>query len=324
MKISGFILIGCSMLLNGFVYADTLPPHPRLLLNEEGITKLKTRVKKPPWSEHWKIIKTIFDARINENIELPPRGGNWAHWYICPKHGVRLNTGKQIGPWKWEHICPVDNEVFKGDSSNAERDFDGVVINKIHIRNAQDVRTAGILYQVTGDNIYAKRARDILVAYTERYRKYPLHNYSAKAVAGGGHVTESTLSESYWLIPLAQGADLVWSTLTDQEQITIANNLFLPAAQEILNSNYKLGIHNIENWKNSAIGLVGFLLDDNLLIHYAIDNPISGYRAQMSRGVQKDGAWFENTWGYLSIHWKESGRSQKLHEIVALICMENR
>ena len=58
------------------------------------------------------------------------------------------------------------------------------------------------------------------------------------------------------------------------------------------------GIHNIQNRNNSAIGLVGFLLGDQELIHAAIDDPKQGYRAQMEKGVQSDGVWCEGAWGY--------------------------
>ena len=59
-----------------------------------------------------------------------------------------------------------------------------------------------------------------------------------------------------------------------------------------------MGIHNIQNWKNSAVGLTGLLLGDDALIRAAIDDPDRGYRVQMAKGVQPDGAWFEGAWGY--------------------------
>ena len=59
-----------------------------------------------------------------------------------------------------------------------------------------------------------------------------------------------------------------------------------------------MGIHNIQNWKNSAVGLTGFLLGDRALINAAIDDPDRGYRMQMSKGVQGDGVWHEGAWGY--------------------------
>jgi hypothetical protein len=59
-----------------------------------------------------------------------------------------------------------------------------------------------------------------------------------------------------------------------------------------------MGIHNIQCWKNSAVGLVGLLLGEQALIHAAIDDPVRGYRAQMAKGVTADGGWWEGAWGY--------------------------
>jgi hypothetical protein len=46
------------------------------------------------------------------------------------------------------------------------------------------------------------------------------------------------------------------------------------------------------------VGLTGFLLGDDALLDAAIDDPAQGYRAQMFKGVQPDGVWFEGAWGY--------------------------
>src|SRR5271157_2381064 len=145
-----------------YAQPQRLRAHPRLLFDAAGIARLKQRVEATPWSERWLRLRASVDRGLSEKIELPPRGGNWAHWYVCPKHGARLTTGKRIGPWQWEHICPVDGEILHGDPSRADRDFDGVTINNTHSRYASAVRDAGILFQVTGEPQYADRARDIL------------------------------------------------------------------------------------------------------------------------------------------------------------------
>jgi len=275
-----------------------LPSHPRLLFNREGIAQLKERINRYDWAKaQWDALKKRADAALKEPINLPPRGGNWWHYYACPKHGVSLRTGKQIGEWRWEHVCPVDNEVLQSDPTKPERDYDGVVIMSVHGRYANLVRDLGIVYQVTGDRRYAEKAKEILLAYAERYLSYPLHNIQGKPQIGGGRVGPQTLDESTWLIPMAQGADLIWETLTEAERQTLTQKLFLPAAREVILP-HKMGVHNIQCWKNSAVGLVGFLLGDEQLIKEAIDNPEQGYWTQMRKGVSPDGVWWEGAWGY--------------------------
>jgi len=278
--------------------AMDLPPHPRLLLNSEGVAQLRERINRYDWAKgRWDTLKRRADTALTEPVNLPPRGGNWWHYYACPKHGAALRTGRQIGDWQWEHLCPVDNEVFRGDPARIERDYDGVVIGGIHQRFANAVRDLSIVYQVTGDRSYAEKAKAILLAYARRYRNYPLHNIRGEARIGGGRVTPQTLDEAVWLIPMAQGADLVWATLSEDERNELVQNLFLPAVREVILP-HRLGVHNIQCWKNSAVGLVGFLLGDEELIYAAIDDPQQGYWAQMRKGVGADGVWWEGAWSY--------------------------
>jgi len=287
----------CAIVRKG-VMGMELPEHPRLLFSRKGIAELKERINRYDWAKaQWEALKRRADAALSEPINLPPRGGNWWHYYACPKHGASLRTGKQIGEWQWEHICPVDNEVIQSDPTKPERDYDGVVIMGVHGRFANLVRDLGIVYQVTGDRRYAEKAKAILLAYDDRYLSYPLHDIRGKPSVGGGRVGPQTLDESTWLIPMAQGADLIWETLTDAERETLAQKLFLPAAKEVILP-HKMGVHNIQCWKNSAVGLVGFLLGDKQLIWEAIENPERGYWTQMRKGVSEDGVWWEGAWGY--------------------------
>ncbi len=275
-----------------------LLPHPRLLFNSEGIAQLKERVNRYDWAKvQWDALKKRADAALKETVNLPPRGGNWWHYYACPKHGASLRMGKQIGEWQWEHICPIDNEVLQSDPTKPERDYDGIVIMSVHGRYANLVRDLGIVYQVTGDRRYAEKAKEILLAYAERYLSYPLHTIRGEPQIGGGRVGPQTLDESTWLIPMAQGADLIWEILTESERQTLAQKLFLPAVKEVILP-HRMGVHNIQCWKNSAVGLVGFLLGDKQLIWEAIENPERGYWTQMRKGVSPDGVWWEGAWGY--------------------------
>ena len=284
-------------LLISIALAQTLPPHPRLLFNADGLARLKARTESPDWSAQWKAFQSRYDARLKDPIDLPPRGSNWFHWYVCPTHGARLTTGKQIGKWQWEHICPVGHELVPSDPSRPDRDFDGCVLSGTHSRYSSEIQADGILYAITQDDRYATRARDILLAYADRYLSYPLHTTKGEAKIGGGRLSPQTLDESVWLIPVAQGADLIWDTLSDADRRTITDKLLLPAARDVILA-HKLPVHNIQCWKNSAVGLTGLLLGDTALISAAIDDPDRGYRVQMAKGVQADGAWYEGAWGY--------------------------
>jgi len=277
--------------------ALNLPNHPRLLLNSNGIALLKERNASNPWAKaSWAELGATAQKTLNQPIVLPPRGGNWSHNYVCPIHGARLNQGKQVRPWQWEHICPVGHHVLKGDPTRATLDFDGNAIAGIHFNLAQQSVNDGLVYHVTGDARYARKARDILVAYAAKYLSYPLHDNQGKP-GQGGRVASQSLTEASWLIEIAQGADLIWNTLSNSERELIETKLLRPALDQVILPR-RLGIHNIQCRHNSAIGLVGFLLGDEKLIRIAIDEPEMGFLQQLEKGLREDGMWLEGSSGY--------------------------
>ncbi len=273
-----------------------LPEHPRLLMNAKGIAEMKARVQTCDWArEHWKSILARADKELEQKISLPPRGGNWSHWHACPEHGCALSTGKQIGEWQWEHKCAVGGEILKSDPSVASKDYDGCQIGRIHGEYARTTLVCGLAYRMTADVRYANKARDIALAYAEKYLTYPIHNNNGEPKLGA-RLGSQNLDEAVKMISICQGLDLIWDTLTQEQRDLIATKLLLPTAREVLIP-HPHGLHNIQCWRNSAIGLVGFLLGDEELIRYAIENPGTGFRSQMG-GVSPDGCWFEGAWGY--------------------------
>lgn len=262
-----------------------LPAHPRLLLSAAEIPALKAKIARLDWARTAYAAETKrADEWLTKAVALPDRGSQWWHWYACKKDGSRLQT---VSPT--EHTCPVCGQVYSGYP------YDDVVLDRQHGALADAVRTLGLVYQFTLDPRYATKAKEILLAYAGRYESYPLHNIHGKAAVGGGRVGPQTLDESTWLIPMCQGADLIWDTLTDAERSQAEKGLFRPAA-EVIRQN-RMGIHNIQCWKNSAVGLVGLLLDDAELVADAIASA-HGFREQIAQGVSADGQWYEGAWGY--------------------------
>ena len=296
-RLASFCLWGSFIFLSKAAEIESLPPTPRLLLNSNGLAALKQRVAAEPWAKaSWAELVRDADKALSAPVALPPRGGNWSHNYVCPTHGARLSQGKQLGKWQWEHICPVGHHALKGDPAKATLDFDGNAIAGVHFNLAQQAVNNGLAFQVTADARYARKAREILMAYSERYLTYPLHDNQGKQ-GSGGRVASQSLTEATWLIEIAQGADLIWATLSQDDQRKLEEKLLRPALEQVILPR-RLGIHNIQCRHNSAIGLVGILLGDQKLIATAIDDPQTGFRQQLEKGVRDDGLWLEGSSGY--------------------------
>lgn len=264
---------------------DPLPPHPRLLFTKDDIPAIKDRIAKLSGAKaRFEALKGQANSWLKKEVKLPEKGGQWYHYYSCPKHGARL---KNEGPTK--HVCPIDKEVFTGYP------YDDVVISNEHGALAGAIRTLGIVHQLTGEARYAAKAKEILLAYAAKYENYPLHNIKNEAKVGGGKVGPQTLDESTWLITVVEGADCIWDVLSAEEQTTVTDKLLYPATKVI--RDHKMGIHNIQCWKNSAVGLTGLLIGDTKLVDEALKAE-SGYYNQMQKGPTPDGVWFEGAWGY--------------------------
>jgi len=262
-----------------------LPDHPRLLISGAELATIRERVRTIPWvkASYDKIIAGA-DGWLTKPVDLPDRGGQWWHWYACKADGTRLTT---VSPT--EHKCNTCGKVYSGWP------YDDVVLDRIHGSYAAALRDLGFAYQMTGDAKYLPKAAEILMAYADKYLTYPLHNINGDPNIGGGRVGPQTLDESTWLIPMCQGADMIWNGLTPEQQQRAELGLFRPAAEVI--RQHKMSIHNIQCWKNSAVGLVGLLLDDPELVADAV-NSDHGFKQQIAKGVNLDGQWYEGAWGY--------------------------
>ena len=260
--------------------------HPVLLVTREEVAALKKKIAAKAWARRaFENLLAQAKSWLGRKITLPDRGGQWWHWYSCPTCGSRLKT---LSPTR--HKCPTCGKVYSGEP------YDSVVLSGKHSSLARGARDLGFVFQVTGERRYAAKAAEILLGYADRYLSYPRHDIRGRDRVGGGRVGPQTLDESTWLIPMVQAYDLVWETLSEEQRKAIEEKLLRPAAGLIME--HRIGIHNIQCWKNSAVGSVGFLLGDEELIEEAIYNPDRGYWRQMRDGVLPDGVWWEGAWGY--------------------------
>ena len=262
---------------------------PRLLLDDD-FARMAQAVETQPWAAKIKAdLLAAADAWPASHVaryalkqmELPPDGGQWWHWYVCPTSGVRLRFEAPDA-----HICPTDNRRITGWP------YDQVIYAQRHDELAAAARDLALAYRLSGNRVYAERSAWILRAYAERYSAYPLHDINNKNTRTGGRAHAQTLDESIWLIPLAYSYDLIAATLTQEERALLERGLLRPAVETI--RRYDAGISNWQSWHNAGVGAVAFALQDQPLIKSVSD----GFRFQMERSTSADGFWYEGSFTY--------------------------
>ena len=264
-------------------------------LNDADITRIRDTADRYRWAA---------DARTNlinaaeawpqshlsryglRELALPPEGGQWWHWYVCPSTGVRLRFEPPNG-----HVCPSDNRRLTGWP------YEQVIYSERHDALANAARDLALAFRLTGKRAYAERAAWILNAYAERYSGFALHDKDNRNTRTGGRVHAQTLDEAIWLIPIAWAFDLLNGSgvLTAAESERIERNLLREAVATI--ERYDAGISNWQSWHNAGIAAVAFALNDAAQIAKVIDGP-SGFRFQLRRSVSADGFWYEGSFTY--------------------------
>ena len=271
-------------------------PAPRLLLTAEDFARIERAAQALPWAAGVRtgIIQgaagwpASYATKYGlKEWQLPPEGGQWTLWYVCPTHGVSLQYRAPN-----QNLCPVDGKNFTGWP------YDQVIYTRRHSDNAAAARDNGLAYRFTGNLAFAREAARLLLAYADVYSSYPIKDTNNRANAtSGARVTAQTLDESIWLIPMAWAYDLVAdSGVLDAGGRAHIEQDLLRAAVTVVRRN-DAGVSNWQSWHNAAIGAVGFTLEDTSLSSAAIDGK-SGFRFQMKQSVFGDGFWYEGAWGY--------------------------
>ena len=285
-----------SYLLCGFwVLGQRTVTHPFLLVSKTDIQKIKQDIAFCEWKRAcWERLKESADLFLSQDIEIPHRGGNWQHYYVNPANGNELVTRKLTGDWQWEHIDTATGQKFTGDSTAAATDLDGVVVSIVHENWAIGALQLGLAYQISGNKAYAHKAKQILLSYAQLYPTLTVRNrlYTQDSiVTGWGKLFAQDLNEAIWLIDIVQSADLIWDQLSNKEADNIIRNILYPCADLIARN--RIGIHNMQSWKNAALGMVGLFTRNSRYTYLAIEDTAMGMKAQIKNGFSSEGLSYD-------------------------------
>lgn len=264
---------------------------PRVLLNSEEIVRLREEIKTLPWKKaiYERGVGSDFlfrdigakanaDQWADREIEIPARSGH-SHHFFC-EDGNRLKYPADDKPSPEGYACPVCGKVYKGER------FDGAVRWRVHNFLSRAALDLGLAYSVEGDSRYARKAAEILTKYADAYPgPHTTH------VEGG--IMYQSLCEAVWAIPLAYAYDLIHESgaLSDRDKVKVEEKLFHPCAQGLV----KVGIGgNWGSWHLSAVGVIGYAIQDHELIEYALKS----FKSQITSQLGDDGLWPESVHTY--------------------------
>jgi hypothetical protein len=268
---------------------------PHLMQTLQDFEARKAIVQREPWA------KTAFEALLKEadgypqdylnkfgltTVTAPEKAAQWAHWYVCPETGTHL----EFHPPN-HNICPDTGKDYQNWP------ISDVHYHYMHDMLSHDAMILGIAYRMTGKQIYAQHAAEILNLYADKYKDYPIVDNYGKQSNWGARIYSQTLNESIWLIDMTFAYDLVRGSgeLSPNDRTHIEQDLLLPSAATVVRG-HKEPTNNIQSWINGAQASVGFELNNKALIDEAIDGPL-GFRYQMKNYVH-EGFWIEGAWGY--------------------------
>ncbi len=164
----------------------------------------------------------------------------------------------------------VDAEIASGIDVPIPVDFSGGYTHERHKRNFFVAEKAGALFQILGDEKYARYLRDMLFEYAEMYPTLPLHPRERSYARG--KLFWQCLNDANWLLYMSLGYDAIYDWLSEDERQFLNTRLFRPFAEFLSTENPQFfnRVHNHSTWGTAAVGMVGLVLDDASLVERAL------------------------------------------------------
>ncbi len=164
----------------------------------------------------------------------------------------------------------VDAHMASGIDVPEPKDLAGGYTHEQHKANYLAMQRAGVLFQITGEEKYAVFIRDMLVAYAEMWPTIGKH--PAERSYARGKLFWQCLNDANWLVFTSQAYDCIYEWLDKKTISRLNKELFRPYAEyiSIENPQFFNRIHNHSTWGNAAVGMIGLVIDDEELIHWAL------------------------------------------------------
>lgn len=164
----------------------------------------------------------------------------------------------------------VDAAMALGIDVPIPKDMAGGYTHTQHKKNYAVLQKAGVLFQLTGDEKYAQYTRDVLLAYAKMYPTLPRHPQERSYARG--KIFWQCLNDANWLVYMSQAYDCIRGWITEDEREVLDNQLFRPFADflSVETPQFFNRIHNHSTWGNVGVGMIGLVIDDDVLVDRAL------------------------------------------------------
>lgn len=169
-----------------------------------------------------------------------------------------------------------------------------------HKQNYSEMQMAGILYQVTKQEKYARFVKEMLLKYAALYPTLGTH--PAATSESPGRIFWQSLNETVWLVNTSQAYDCVYDAIPAGDRKTIEENVFRPMVKFFTVDQKSVfnRIHNHGTWMLAAVGMTGFALRDTGLVSMALygteKNKQGGFLNQLELLFSPDGFYSEGAY----------------------------
>lgn len=199
---------------------------------------------------------------------------------VCPEDGTTLS----FDPWSpTAHGCPKCGKTWTGER------HDRHWARSQHLWLAERAAQLATLAALGArdEAPAAARARDILIAYAERYWQYP----NRDNVLGPSRLFFSTYLESLWICNYVAAAVLLRGAGHLDDAAARAVSQVAEEAATLI-GDYDETFSNRQTWNNAALAAVAVWFEDEELAQRVIEGP-TGLVAHLMRGYGRDGMWYE-------------------------------
>ncbi|KLI62863.1 alginate lyase family protein [Aurantiacibacter marinus] len=164
----------------------------------------------------------------------------------------------------------VNGMIAAGITVPVPADPGGGYTHEQHKRNYRAMYLAGHLYQLTGEERYLAFVRDMLLEYADLYPT--LGDHPARANQNVGRLFWQVLNDAMWMVHAVQAYETVRDDLDTADRQRIDDDVFRRAAEFLSvdsEATFNL-IHNHATWATAGVGMAGYVLGDDDLVHRAL------------------------------------------------------